>query len=222
MNHNTEKKVTLRSLMDIPSIMCLTIIQYSFLQSVRGNSPANCNIYGAIIGSPAIVLPFNNCRLLQSLSCFLLGKFLVLNLWHHKSSKKVDLFHEDPKYRGQPFISVPWSCLGKISSKGFCKYCISVTKPPLLRATSYKNVACVSFKSDHYFVITLQEDFLITVLQRNVCTRALYSKMGVLLVWSSFLTESLRFENYINLFLVLLLSSCYCCCSFLSRVCCFA
>lgn len=70
----------LKGLMDICFIMYLTKTHDSFFQSLRGNSPGNCDIYGAIIGSPAIALPFNSCRLLLSQPRFLLGKFLMLNL----------------------------------------------------------------------------------------------------------------------------------------------
>lgn len=67
----------LKGLMDICLIMYLTKTHYSFSQSLRGNSHGNCDIYGAIIGSPTIAHPFSNCRLLVSLPRFLLRKFLV-------------------------------------------------------------------------------------------------------------------------------------------------
>lgn len=71
----------LKGLMDICFIMYLTKMHNSFFQSLRGNSPGNCDIYRAIIGSHTVALPSNNCRLLVYLPCFfLLGKFLVLNL----------------------------------------------------------------------------------------------------------------------------------------------
>lgn len=51
----------LKGLMDICFIMYLTKMYKSFFQSLRGNSPGNCDIYGKIIGSHAVALPFSNC-----------------------------------------------------------------------------------------------------------------------------------------------------------------
>lgn len=70
----------LKRLMSICVVMYLTKTYCRFFQSLKGNSIGNCDIYGAIIGSPAIILPFNNRRLFAFLPRFLLGKFLVLNL----------------------------------------------------------------------------------------------------------------------------------------------
>lgn len=75
MNHNAEKKggiMLLKGLMDICFIMYLTKMYNSFFQSLRGNSPGNCDIYGKIIGSHAVALPFSNFRLLVSLPYFFL------------------------------------------------------------------------------------------------------------------------------------------------------
>lgn len=70
----------LKGLMSVCVVMYLTKTHCRFFQSLKGNSIGNCDIYRAIIVSPAIILPFNNRRLFASLPLFLLGKFLALNL----------------------------------------------------------------------------------------------------------------------------------------------
>lgn len=76
-------------------IMHLTKTHCIFFQPLKGNPTRNYDTYGAIIGSPAIVLPFKNSKLFVALPPFSLGQFLVLKLCRHKRDE-ADAPNGDP------------------------------------------------------------------------------------------------------------------------------